>query len=406
MFQERKKYSKLEEEAAARGDKEDRLRNKNKQTSVKKVLNSFYGVSASKYFRFYDRNIAEAVTLTGQKIIKHALAKVQEMGYKVITGDTDSVLFTAGNDCDVERAKEIGKKVGESIDESLTPFCKENFNIDSQNFHFKQEMIADAGIFIAKKHYIMHLVNNKGVDLDEMEYKGIDLVRNDTPKVIKEWLKKIYEAFVRGVPMDEVKIMIGNYKDYIINAPYQDIMIPTSLSKDLSGYVKTTPIHVKGARYWETNYAEKYGVSFQDTDRGKYIWVKVTDPEMPPAEVLTIPDGVDRFPFTGMTIDYDKVLERLYVKKLEDLWFVIRVEELRTLISQGKQEKDVLEYIWKRMNDENPGMFQLKKIKYNVIVRHYSKIWWDQFQDILKIDLTQDVKKKYIEFVQKKLDLM
>ncbi len=602
VFRERDKYKKLMNEATQRGDEDERLRNKNKQTSVKKVLNSFYGVTASKYFRFYDRQIGEAVTLTGQMIIKHALSMVQKMGYKVITGDsvvgntkitigakkrretdnytvadrkkiediwfecsspvvmdgekeikelqgvnvltiknttngflevfspavriirhktkkrivrvcchcggfeyfvdctndhsimvfdyekdelvarkpnrigkkvdmiveiaphldsicyvgdinpgeenelwdefagdseefyvwsgddyvydltvpgyemyfangilvhnTDSVLFTAGADCDIERAKIIGKTVGEAIDNSLTEFCKTNFNIDRQNFHFKQEIIADAGIFVAKKHYIMHKVNNEGVDVDEMEFKGVGVVRNDTPKTCREYLRRIYEDFVRTADIEAVRVEIENYRQYILNAPVEEVSIPTSFSKELRAYVKNVPVHVHGARYWDQHYAEKYGKSFADTDRGRFIYVKITDAAVPQTHVITIPDGVDNFVFQGMVVDYNALLERLYDKKLADLWLVLRVEEQRQWIAAGFTEEEVHETIWNKMNSENPGMWELKKAKYNVIIRKYAKIWWGGYLKLQKIAANPAALKTFIFYVQKRVDLL
>lgn len=405
MFDERVKYKDLMKAAMKRGDEEDRLRNANKQASVKKILNSFYGVSASKFFRFYDKRIAEAVTLTGQKLIKHALGFVQNMGYKVITGDTDSVLFTAGADCDVARAKVIMKTVGEAIDNSLTEFCKTNFNIDKQNFHFKGEMVADAGIFIAKKHYVMHKVNIEGIDCDEMEFKGIDIVRNDTPKICKTHLKAIYEGFVRGKTIDELQVMIQDYRNYILNAPIAEVMIPTSLSKDLAEYTKTQPIHVRGARYWETHYAEKYGVSFADTNRGRFVYVKMTDDRLPETNVVTVPDGCDGFQFVGMVPDYDLILERLFNKKLEDIYFVIRVEELRKWIAEGLDDQVVFARIYDKMVAGNPEMWSLPKIKYNVIVREFSREWWEQYLELRKIRVAE-FKKSYVEYVQARVEAL
>ena len=56
-------------------------------------MNSFYGVLGNPACRFFNPEISNAITHTCQATIKLTIKKVEELGYEVIYGDTDSVFI-------------------------------------------------------------------------------------------------------------------------------------------------------------------------------------------------------------------------------------------------------------------------------------------------------------------------
>ncbi len=67
------------------------------QQAVKVIMNSLYGVLGWTRFRLYDREMGAAVTATGRDVIKYTEKVVNDSGYEVIYGDTDSVMLEIGN---------------------------------------------------------------------------------------------------------------------------------------------------------------------------------------------------------------------------------------------------------------------------------------------------------------------
>ncbi|KAI5180933.1 DNA polymerase alpha subunit A [Nematocida sp. AWRm80] len=63
------------------------------QKAVKLVANCIYGCLGFKGFRFYNRTMASFITECGRSILKRTKQKVEEAGYSVIYGDTDSVMI-------------------------------------------------------------------------------------------------------------------------------------------------------------------------------------------------------------------------------------------------------------------------------------------------------------------------
>jgi DNA polymerase I len=63
------------------------------QSAVKVIMNSLYGVLGWDRFRLYDKEMGAAVTATGREVIRFTKGIVNESGYEVIYGDTDSVML-------------------------------------------------------------------------------------------------------------------------------------------------------------------------------------------------------------------------------------------------------------------------------------------------------------------------
>lgn len=63
------------------------------QSAIKILMNSFYGVFASSFYRFTDKRIGESITSFARKNIKNLIDELQNDDLKVIYSDTDSVFF-------------------------------------------------------------------------------------------------------------------------------------------------------------------------------------------------------------------------------------------------------------------------------------------------------------------------
>ncbi len=69
-------------------DKAKKRNNKEESYAIKITMNSFFGVLANPMCRFYNIDIANAITHFGQFIVKKTAELVEKKGYKVIYGDS------------------------------------------------------------------------------------------------------------------------------------------------------------------------------------------------------------------------------------------------------------------------------------------------------------------------------
>ncbi|NJM05436.1 FtsX-like permease family protein [Candidatus Gracilibacteria bacterium] len=73
--------------------------------AIKILMNSFYGVMGSPGCRFYHPDLPNAITRTGQWLLRESIAWLERAGYRTLYGDTDSLFIQLRED-DFGRADE------------------------------------------------------------------------------------------------------------------------------------------------------------------------------------------------------------------------------------------------------------------------------------------------------------
>ena len=245
----RKVYQKKKEEAKQAGDEALTLYYDKLQYVYKIKLNSFYGALTNKYFRFYDLRMGESTTGTGRLILLHQCAKVAEVldgqyiqtnrtdidkkgklhvgyekGSSVVYGDTDSTYFVTGAQ-DNKSAIEIADMVGTIVNASFPSFMRETF-LCSEGYdgiiQTGREIVADRGIFVDKKRYILHIIDDEGYTVDKMKVMGLDTKKTTMPKKIATDLNNFVGRLLKGEDWDTIAVDVVDYKEAIETA--EDIM--------------------------------------------------------------------------------------------------------------------------------------------------------------------------------------
>jgi DNA polymerase elongation subunit (family B) len=242
---------------------------KNQQMALKILLNSLYGAMGNKWFRYFDMRIAEGITLTGQATIRWAekylnqyLNKTLETNKDyVVAIDTDS-LYVCLNEF-VERlspAKPVDfldKMCSTALEGALVKCYDDLYNrlggIENKML-MEREVIANRGIWTAKKRYILNVHDNEGVRYTNPKLKimGIEAVKSSTPAICRQALKDIFKRII-DTDEETVQADIANFKIAFSKASAEEVSFPRGVqhikkwqSKSIV-YKKGTPIHVRGA---------------------------------------------------------------------------------------------------------------------------------------------------------------
>jgi DNA polymerase elongation subunit (family B) len=215
------------------------------QLGYKIIMNSIYGVLGSHYFPLYDVDNAEAVTSTGQTLIKTSAEFVTSYfkGHHgaasdvIIAGDTDSLYIDTAPiidsdyggimPTDAESVREVrGKLDGiiEKINHNCENTIKFTFGTDISTISFKRELICASGCFVAKKRYVLRVLDNDGEFVDKFKYVGVDIKKNELPSKTKTVLKSVVEgAMLNGWTDRDFKPIIERIHADFHNAPPSDI---------------------------------------------------------------------------------------------------------------------------------------------------------------------------------------
>jgi len=362
-FDERVEYRKLSRKFHEAGDKEKSEYFDRRQYLQKVVLNSLYGVLGLPVFRFYDLDNAEAVTYTGQSLIKFT-KKIANYFYNkeledtkdhCIYIDTDSVFYSAlplvkkrYSDLDIKNVDKMSKAILEIASEvqvylnkGYEYFAKKFCNLDKHRFDIKQEVIAKSGLFVTKKRYGLKIINDNGKKVNKLMVKGLDTVRSSFPVAMREMLSKVLEDILMDVPKEKLDEFILNFKNSMKLKEFDKIAIPTSVkgirkyrSKEGSifkRYKLGTPIHVKSSLsyndFLKFKKIPKRYKPISNGDKIKWVYLKQNPLGLSTIAYKGHEDPIEILNFIREYIDYNKIYKQALHKKIMMLYGALRWDE-------------------------------------------------------------------------------
>jgi DNA polymerase elongation subunit (family B) len=278
--------------------------NENRQMSIKILLNSLYGALGNKYFRFFDQRIAEGITLSGQLTIRWAEEAINTYLNKVLKTNKDYVL-AIDTDSVYVCLNDLVKAVNPSnpID-FLDTVCREKLEPVLEEAYKKlygimggienkmvmgREVIADRGLWTAKKRYILNVHDNEGVRYAEPKLKimGIEAIKSSTPAPCREALKEIFKVIMHSSESD-VQKSIEHFRQYFRTLEPNDIAFPrgitnlTSFQDRNTIYRKGTPIHARGGILYnklidDLSLGKRYN-KINNGEKIKFIYLRTPNP--------------------------------------------------------------------------------------------------------------------------------
>ena len=359
MYEDRKKFKKLmlkaQQEYQNETDKDKKhelekliARYNNLQLAKKVSLNSAYGALGSQYFRFYDLRMALAVTLAGQLSIRWIENKLNTYMNKilgtnndyVIASDTDSIYLNLGPlveniGCRGLAVEKVINVMDRICEDKIQPYIDKSYqelasyvHAYEQKMQMKREALANKGIWTGKKHYILNVFNNEGVQYKQPKLKvmGLEMVKSSTPTAIREKMKEVINLLINGTEQD-VQKFVEDFRTEFKTLPIEDISFPRGIS-NLNTYVdpvtlyrKSTPIHVKGAILYN-HYVKSFKVDkkyplINEGEKLKYIYLKMPNPikdfVISYSTQLPTEFGLDKY------IDYDVQYDKTFLEPIRGI---------------------------------------------------------------------------------------
>lgn len=269
--------------------------------AIKILMNSFYGVLGSGGCPFYDPRLASSITLRGHEIMQTTAGWIEELGYTVIYGDTDSTFVHVEGNTALGTPSETGLELASIINQKWTELLKRQFDIDC---HLEIEFESHFSTFFmptirgssegSKKRYA-------GMKGDELIFKGLENVRSDWTVLAKVFQ---YELYKRVFTNEPVKQYINKTLNAVKAGKMDDELVyKKRLRKPLSSYVKSLPPHVKAARRADKLFEEQgLPLRYQSNTSIAYV-ITVQGPQT--VETISAP------------LDYDHYIEK-QIKPIAD----------------------------------------------------------------------------------------
>jgi DNA polymerase elongation subunit (family B) len=290
----------------------------NNQQVRKIALNSAYGSMANQYFAFFDPNLAEAITYSGQLVIKWSEKIVNQ----------------------------YLNQIEDVLDEGFEELA-DYVNAFQQKMEMGREVIADKGIWTAKKRYILNVHDNEGVRLEEPKLKlmGIETAKSSTPLWVRRRLEKGLEIVMRGTEQELWDFVETSRKEFR-ELPPEDVAFPRGCkgliqyADSTHIYSKGTPIHVRGSllynhRLKEMNLEKRY----EPIMNGEKIhFTYLTTPNPINENVISFTSSLPREFDLHRFVDYDMQFDKSFVEPLKNIvqlinWNVEPVASLDTFFA-------------------------------------------------------------------------
>lgn len=201
--------------------------------------------------RFYHEELPDAITGSGQWLLKMVIQYLNELGHEVVYGDTDSLFVKLAS---FEKYSDEGKKLVISVNQFLEEKLNNDFQVQSMleiqydKFFKKLLLFSTRGPGDgAKKRYagVMLLETIEGVK-EELILTGMEYVRSDWSSLARQFQFELVRRVFQGEEIDTY--IEKTLKDLLDKKCDHLLILSKRLTKPIEEYVKNVPPHVRAAK--------------------------------------------------------------------------------------------------------------------------------------------------------------
>jgi len=255
-------------------DEAKRTGNKPLSQALKIIMNAFYGVLGTSACRFFDPRLASSITMRGHEIMRQTKALIEQQGYDVIYGDTDSTFVWLKKAHSEEDAARIGRELVAHVNSWWTTHLQaQNLNsameLEFETHFCRFLMPTIRGTEQGSKKRYAGLIQEG--DAQRMVFKGLETVRTDWTPLAQQFQKALYLRIFRNEPyQDYVRETIKQLMDGELD---NQLIYRKRLRRPLAEYERNVPPHVRAARLAdEENLKRGRPAQYQNRGTIKYVW--------------------------------------------------------------------------------------------------------------------------------------
>jgi DNA polymerase I len=238
------------------------------QNAVKVLMNSFYGVLASSFYRFTNKEIGAAITAFGREAITSIIRELEADGFEVVYSDTDSV-FVRSPVASLEGAREVGERLAKR-------FTHEGITFEFQSVF---ESFFSHGV---KKRYVGRTVWPE----ENLIVRGYETRRTDAFDFQSAALLEVFDLVLKGdtdAALRRARELVQSVRNREV--PVERLVIARTVRAE-SEYNESTRESLPFLRVYKRLRSEGYDV----IPGMRVAWV-VTDSRKTPQEVEPWVDG-------------------------------------------------------------------------------------------------------------------
>ena len=188
------------------------------QNAVKVLMNSFYGVFASSFYRFTDKSIGGSITSFARATVKGIIEELGNEGIQVIYSDTDSVFIRSPYD-DLKETLNFGTAIAK------------RYSAEGRQLEFEKimEPLFSHG---KKKRYVGKVVWPK----EELLIRGYEVRRSDSFDLQSRLLTELFEKILDEKNEEAVALVKRTVQDTITGKVDVSDLVISRTCRDFGKY--------------------------------------------------------------------------------------------------------------------------------------------------------------------------
>jgi DNA polymerase elongation subunit (family B) len=297
---------------------------KKKETVLKFIANSFYGVFGWDKFRLFDIEIASFITRTGREINEYLQSLAAKFNLDTIYGDTDSIFVLGVKDS--RHGLFLQDFFNLKLRDEWTP---EHKALKSPQLKFEEWfrtlIFKPSSTDLeksAKKRYAGHITWSEGHAVDELLYKGIEVRRSDQAAYTKE---KLLEFLNLALIHDDPEAAIACIHDaYFAVREGRVSVLDISIPQGITSMEANSP-RVRGVLYAQ----QVFDIPYAGGAKPRLIYLRGNH------DSICLYDGInpDDVPLK-VRVDWITMAEKIIFKKMESYVLALGVNLRHNLEGQ------------------------------------------------------------------------
>ena len=261
----------------ARRDEAKRSGDQPFQQAVKILMNSFYGVLGARGCRFFDPRLASSITMRGHEIIRRSKAFIENEGFEVIYGDTDSLFVLLGEDgpgasrgsgnegvsgngegdrqrCGAAHGRDAESRAA-ALAERLNEWWRETLarehrlesclEVELETLFERFLMPTVRGSATGTKKRYAGLVR-RGGGAPELVFKGLETVRTDWTPLARRFQRELYRMVFLDEPCEDY--VRATHDALLAGDLDSELVYRKRMRRPIDAYTRNVPPHVQAAR--------------------------------------------------------------------------------------------------------------------------------------------------------------
>ena len=329
------------------------------QHAFKILQNAMYGTFAKNGWRYTDGHLicSAAITNSGQRLTQESITfvndkinkEIDEEKQNICISDTDSLYIVLGSllkhrypDCKLndknEKILALAQEIQNDANYYLNDLSKRLFNIkpNTHYFQLKQEVICAGVLTTGKRRYAMYVTNKEGVPVEELDMKGIELMKSNMNKLFKKFGEQFIKDILFGRDRTEIDNSIIDFYKSLKTLDPRELGKPTGVKQIFSYHIPAragemfssfrlkAPANTKAAvRYNDLLKFKKLDKKYESIIEGDKLFIVNLKQNPYNLETIGIPNASvppEIEEFVKIYIDVEEIFESLLGNKLKSLY--------------------------------------------------------------------------------------